>query len=131
MSLLPGHGVASNYLHLRRALRHGRTKRKTSDCGCDARVFVRRPGESSDSGLPVDGVAGKRGGRIVLTRVSPVQFRHLLGHCFGAYATPGGKLALLLRLRRLSVTVSICDGPSVNAVLRPWSRAHSHGFAQV
>ena len=45
---------------------------------------------------------------------------HLLGHCFGAYATPGGKLALLLCYRTLRVTVSICDGPSVNAELRPW-----------
>ena len=45
---------------------------------------------------------------------------HLLGHCFGAFATPGGKLALLLCLRTLRVTVSICDGPSVNAELRPW-----------
>jgi hypothetical protein len=50
----------------------------------------------------------------------PGSIPHLLGHCFGAFATPGGKLALLLRLRRLSVTVSICDGPSVNAELRPW-----------
>ncbi|MFY9854136.1 MAG: hypothetical protein WAK26_09705, partial [Terracidiphilus sp.] len=50
----------------------------------------------------------------------PGSIPHLLGHCFGAFATPGGKLALLLCYRTLRVTVSICDGPSVNAELRPW-----------
>jgi hypothetical protein len=50
----------------------------------------------------------------------PRSIPHLLGHCFGAYATPGGKLALLLCYRTLRVTVSICDEPTVNAELRPW-----------
>ena len=50
----------------------------------------------------------------------PDQSRFIHGHCFGVYPPPGGRLALLLCLRTLWVTVSICDGPSVNAELRPW-----------
>jgi hypothetical protein len=57
---------------------------------------------------------------MVLVRVSPVQSRLFLGHCFGAYATPGGRLALLLCWRTLRVTVSTYGGSSVNAELRPW-----------
>jgi hypothetical protein len=34
--------------------------------------------------------------RIVHVRVSLESFRPVFGHCFGAYATPGGRLALLL-----------------------------------
>jgi len=34
--------------------------------------------------------------RVVPVRVSPESFRPVFGHCFGAYATPGGKLVLLL-----------------------------------
>ncbi len=41
-------------------------------------------------------IARKQRVCMVQTRVSLVQFRLLLGHCFGAYATPGGRLALLL-----------------------------------
>jgi hypothetical protein len=34
--------------------------------------------------------------RVVQVRVSPMPFRPVFGHCFGAYATPGGRLVLLL-----------------------------------
>ena len=50
----------------------------------------------------------------------PGSIPHLPGHCFGAFATPGGRLTLLLCLRTLRVTVSTFGGPSENAELRPW-----------
>jgi len=121
MKSLPGHDAAIGDSLLTGAFWHGRAGRKTSDCECEMRLFIGRSGrERGGSGLPASGIAKERRGCMVRMRVSPVQFRLLPGHCFGAYATPGGGLALLLCYRTLRVTVSICDGPSVNAELRPW-----------
>ena len=59
-------------------------------------------------------------------RVSPGSFRLLLGHCFGAYATPGGTAPVLLS-GLLSQSKS---GPlSRMHGLALGSRAHSHSFA--
>ena len=44
----------------------------------------------------------------------------MLGHCFGVYTTPGGSALFCFRFAALRVTVSICDGPSVNAELGAW-----------
>ena len=60
----------------------------------------------------------------------PYQSRFLLGHCFGVYPTPGGRSLFCFGFAALRVTVSICDGPSVNAELGLGSRAHSLGFAR-
>ena len=80
----------------KRALECGRAEQKTSESVCGTRLILLRSGVERGSGLPVNCVAGKRGNRIVLARASLVLSRHFLGHCFGAYATPGGRLALLL-----------------------------------
>ena len=44
----------------------------------------------------------------------------MLGHCFGAYATPGGTALFCFDCIALRVTVSTCGGPSVNAELGTW-----------
>lgn len=96
MHRLLGHGAAKNFSPSQRAIVHGRAEQKTSECSCGTRLFVLRSGMERGSGLPVNCVVGKRRNRMVLARVSLVLFRLFLGHGFGAYATPGGRLALLL-----------------------------------
>jgi hypothetical protein len=44
----------------------------------------------------------------------------MLGHCFGAYATPGGTALFCFDCIALRVTVSTYGGPSVNAELGAW-----------
>ena len=44
----------------------------------------------------------------------------MLGHCFGVYPTPGGAALFCFGYAALRVTVSIFDGPSVNAELGTW-----------
>jgi hypothetical protein len=44
----------------------------------------------------------------------------MLGHCFGAYATPGGAALFCFDCITLRVTVSTFGGPSVNAELGTW-----------
>lgn len=61
----------------------------------------------------------------------PYLSRFLHGHGFGVSPTPGGNLVLLLRLAPPSVTVSIYDGPSVNAELRPWESDPLAGLRHV
>jgi hypothetical protein len=70
--------------------------------------------------LPVESIVRKRMSSCAVQCVSPLYPASLLGHCFGVKPTPGGRLVLLLRLAPPAVTVSICDGPTVNAELRPW-----------
>ena len=50
----------------------------------------------------------------------PYLSRFMLGHCFGACPPPGGTALFCFRFAALRVTVSICDGPSVNAELGTW-----------
>ena len=55
------------------------------------------------------------------SRVSPtIESRFMLGHCFGAYPAPCGSALFCFRFAALRVTVSIFDGPSVNAELGTW-----------
>jgi len=96
MNRLLGHGAAKKRFHLERTLDRASAEPKTSECGCGTRLFPLRSGVERGSGLPMNCVVGKRGNRVVLARVSLVLSRLFLGHCFGAYATPGGRLALLL-----------------------------------
>ena len=88
MNSLLGYGGAGGISRCECALNHGRAKRNTRDCGCGMWRFVQRSGGLSGSGLPVDGIAGKRGDRIVLMRVSPSQSRFLRGHFFGPMRRP-------------------------------------------
>jgi len=96
MNRLLGHGAAKNFPPSQRALVRDRAEQKTSECGCWMRLFLLGSGVERGSGLPMNCVAWKRRNRMVLAQVSQVLFRLFLGHCFGSYATPGGRLALLL-----------------------------------
>jgi hypothetical protein len=123
MQHLLAHGEADGISPLLCALECSRAELKTRDTRCEMQLFVpRSSGEKRGPGLPVIGPMASPGSREFawFRSESPGAIPHLLGHCFGAFATPGGKLALLLCCRTLRVTVSICDGPSVNAELRPW-----------
>jgi hypothetical protein len=71
-------------------------EQKAREYGCNTRLFAGGLDGESESGSPRGSIGGKRMECMVLARVSPVQSRLFLGHCFGAYATPGGRLALLL-----------------------------------
>jgi hypothetical protein len=51
-----------------------------------------------------------------LLRAIPI----MLGHCFGAYATPGGTALFCFDCIALRVTVSTCGEPSANAELGTW-----------
>jgi len=96
MNRLLGHGIANSCLPLRHALECGRVERKTSQCDLKTLLSIWRSSLERDPGLPVDSVVRKRVHRVVLRGVSPIQSRFFLGHCFGAYAPPVGRLALLL-----------------------------------
>ena len=128
------------------ALGQGRTERKTSGCRCEDRFFARRLDRESDSGLPMDSVARKQRVCVVQMRVSPIPFRLWLGHCFGAYATPGGtrsSASLEAPLRGLGSAQNKFENSGIERrsnffrfpqESRPsalGSRAHSQGFAQV
>ena len=90
MNSLPGRGVADGISLWMCADKHGRAELKTSDTGCEMPLFIPRSDNSEcGSGLPVNGIAGEQKDCAQM-RVSPVQSRFLLGHCFGAIATPGG-----------------------------------------
>jgi hypothetical protein len=99
---------------------HGAGRLKAFGSGADLRLYTDLLVSTSELHLPVHSIARKRTKRIVQAGVFPYVSRFLHGHGFGVKPTPGGRLVLLLRLAPPSVTVSICDGPSVNAELRPW-----------
>jgi hypothetical protein len=83
------------------AFERDRAEQKTRESGCDMRLFCEGLDGKSESGLPVNCIGGKRMSSM-FNRVSPTTNPvSLLGHCFGGKPTPGGRLALLLRLRRL------------------------------
>jgi hypothetical protein len=60
--------------------------------------------------------------------VSPVPFRFLLGHCFGAIATPGGTAPFCFPDSSPRASLGPCSRMHGLAL---GSRAHLHGFAQV
>jgi hypothetical protein len=128
MTRFPVHVVANENSPLQRALECGRAEQKTGDSECEIRLFVRRSSGSSGSELPADGIAGKWRDRIVLMGVSPVQSRFLLGHCFGANATPGGTAPLCFPDSSPRAGLGPCSRMRGLAL---GSRAHSQGFAQV
>ena len=129
MRSLLEHDAANTSFPLGCALEHGRTELR------DERIRMREaavlPGGQAENVVLVcrsNGIVRKRRMRVVPVRVSPESFRPVFGHCFGAYATPGGKLVLLLL--RLSENLSgktphstrtkRFSEPSANAELRPW-----------
>ncbi len=90
------HDVANTPSPLERVLEHGRAERRRANTDARGRCFARMSGRERGSGLPLEGIVRERRMRVVQVRVSPLLFHPMFGHCFGAYATPGGRLALLL-----------------------------------
>jgi hypothetical protein len=122
MTSLLGHGEANGISPLLCALERGRAEQKTSDAGCEMRLFVPRSG-----GEKVDLVCRslewhrqEAGVCIVQMRVSPDQFLTCSVTASGPLRRPAAGSLFCFALHALRVTVSICDGPSVNAELRPW-----------
>jgi len=124
MTSLLGHGVANGISPLLRAFEGGRSEQQTSDTGCAMRLFVQwSSGEESGSGFAghwTDGIARKRGVCMVQMRVSPAQFLTCSVTASGPMRRPAASSLFCFDFIALRVTVSICDGPSVNAELRPW-----------
>jgi hypothetical protein len=138
MQYLSGHGETDEIPPLVCALERGRPEL------LDKRMLVRDAAlspeigrEESGSGFAghwAYGIARKRGVCMVQTRVSPVQFltcsvtasgpmrRPAAGSlfCFDSTPSRNNRAPGTPDCIALRVTVSICDGPSVNAELRPW-----------
>jgi hypothetical protein len=123
-----GRSVRNEISRLVCAPKCGFAKQKTADCNCEMRAFAPKSGGRDGSGLPVNGIARKQVDRIVLMSVSPVPFRLLLGHCFGAIATPGGTAPFCFPDSSPRASLGPC---SRKHGLAHGSRAHLHGFAQV
>jgi hypothetical protein len=128
MNQLLGHDVARGPSHLSCAIEPGYADRKTRDgrlrCGSLSCGQLAREVDLVCQSL----ASAEAGQRVVLMDVSPSPFRLLLGHCFGANATPGG--AAPFCFPDSSPRTSL--GPSSRKHgLALGSRAHSHGFAQV
>ena len=144
MNSLLGHGEANEILPLLCVLEHGRAEQPTRDTGCEMRCLVSRTGSRGQAAREVgsgvaghwtDGIVRKQRVCIVQMRVSPVQFLTCSVTASGLLRRPAASSLFCFdsttpshnnRVPRppdfiaLRVTVSICDGPSVNAELRPW-----------
>jgi hypothetical protein len=124
MNRLLGHGVTSGNSPLLCALECSRAEQQTSECGREMRLFVPRSGsEKCGSGFTghwIYGIARKRGVCMVQMRVSPVQFLTCSVTASGPLRRPAASSLFCFVSDALRVTVSICDGPSANAELRPW-----------
>jgi hypothetical protein len=123
MRSLPGLGVTDGISPLLCALECSRAEQQTRDTGCEMRLFVSRFGsEEGESGFAGHwyGVTRKRGVCMVQMRVSPDQFLTCSVTASGPLRRPAASSLFCFVFDALRVTVSICDGPSVNAELRPW-----------
>ena len=124
MESLLGHGRTNGISPLLCALECSRAEQQTRDTGCEMRLFVSRfgseEGESGFAGHWTDGIARKRRVCMVQMRVSPVQFLTCSVTASGPLRRPAASSLFCFDFIALRVTVSICDGASVNAELRPW-----------
>ena len=124
MRSLLGHGVANGISPLLRAFEGGRSEQQTSDTECEMRLYVQwSSGEESGSGFAghwTDGIARMRRVCSVQMRVSPDQFLTCSVTASELLRRPAASSLFCFVFDALRVTVSICDGPSVNAELRPW-----------
>jgi hypothetical protein len=139
MTSLLGHGRTNGIPSSLCAYERGHAEQQRRDTGSEMQFFVQRSGEekcnSGVAGHWTDGIARKQGVCIVQMRVSPDQFltcsvtasgpmrRPAAGSlfCFD-FTTPSrnNRVPGTPDFIALRVTVSIYDGPSVNAELRPW-----------
>jgi len=124
MTSLLGHGGKNGTSPLFCALERGRSELQ------DERMRVRDAALSPEvrqrgmwiwfAGHCTDGIARKQVVCIVQMRVSPDQFLTCSVTASGLLRRPAAGSLFCFVFDALRVTVSICDGPSVNAELRPW-----------
>ena len=129
MRILLGHGIANGISPLMCALQCGRSElqdermRMRDAVPCIAVWVPGCGGEEGGSGFAghrTDGIARKRRVCIVQMRVSPDQFLTCSVTASGPLRRPAASSLFCFDFIALRVTVSICDGASVNAELRPW-----------
>jgi len=120
MQSLLGYGEANEITSLLCALERDYAEWKTCDAGCEMRLFVpRSDGEKND--LVCRGMASPGSGDCVaLEECLPVPFLTSSVTASGPLRRPAAGSLFCFDCIALRVTVSICDGPSVNAELRPW-----------
>ena len=135
MKSLLGHGEANGISPLLCALECNHAGWKICDARCEMRAFIQRSGARSMD-LVCRGMASPEGVEsVVLEECLPVPFltssvtasgllrRPAAGSlfCFD-FTTPSrnNRVPGTPDFIALRVTVSICDGPSANAELRPW-----------
>jgi hypothetical protein len=120
MERLHGHGEANGITPSLCALERDYPEWKTRDAVCEMWLFVpRSDGEKVD--LVCRGMASPGSGDwIVLEVCLPVPFLTSSVTASGLMRRPAAGSLFCFDCIALRVTVSICDGPSVNAELRPW-----------
>jgi len=106
----------------------GCAEQKTVDCDCELRAFASDWGRQKGIWIASERHRQEAGRADVLMSVSPVPFRLLLGHCFGAIATPGGTAPFCFPDSSPRASLGPCSRKHGLAL---GSRAHLHGFAQV
>jgi hypothetical protein len=120
MRNLLGHGEGIRISPLLCALERGRAEQQKRDTGCEIRPYVPRSGAGSMD-LVCRGMASPGSGDcIVLEACLPVPFLTSSVTASGPMRRPAAGSLFCFCCAALRVTVSICDGPSVNAELRPW-----------
>jgi hypothetical protein len=124
MQHLLGHGEADGISPLLCALERGHAE--LQDERMPARDAALSP-EVRQQGMWIwfaghctDGIARKQVVCIIQMRVSPDQFLTCSVTASGPLRRPAAGSLFCFDFIALRVTVSICDGPSVNAELRPW-----------
>jgi len=120
MQSLLGHDEANGITPLLCALEHDRAEWKTRDAGCEMRLFIPRS-DARSGDLVCRGMASPgSGSSVVLEGCLPVPFLTSSVTASGPLRRPAAGSLFCFDCIALRVTVSICDGPSVNAELRPW-----------
>jgi hypothetical protein len=120
MRSLLGHGEANRITPLLCALECSRAELQTCDTGREMRLFVPRS-DSETADLVCRGMASPGSVEsVVLEACLPVPFLTSSVTASGLLRRPAAGSLFCFCCASLRVTVSIFDGPSVNAELRPW-----------
>jgi len=120
MQSLYGQGEANGIKPSLCALERDHTEWKTCDTGREMRIFVPRS-DSEKVDLVCRGMASPGSVEsVVLEACLPVPFLTSSVTASGPLRRPAAGSLFCFDCIALRVTVSICDGPSVNAELRPW-----------
>ena len=120
MKSLHGHGEVNEISPLLYSLERYHAERKTRDTGREMRLFV-QSSDARSGDLVCRGMASPESGDcIVLEACLPVPFLTSSVTASGPLRRPAAGSLFCFDFIALRVTVSICDGSSVNAELRPW-----------